>query len=249
MEGLRRSALRACLWMCMGAAALLAGPYSQAAETAAAASWASLNPSQRAALGPLRRDWDRMDAPRRQKWLEVAARFDTMNADERARVQDRMTEWARLSPAERARARVQFQEARQVPATELQSRWQAYQSLPEEEKQRLASQRLKSAAKPAPALAAARSTASPSAKTNLVPIGASPQVRSAGAAQLQVRPGATTTPIGSPPSPPPHNQAGLPKIAAMPGFVDSTTLLPKRGPQGAAAAGAPAPAKPPATRP
>jgi hypothetical protein len=32
-----------------------------------------------------------------------------------------------------------------------------------------------------------------------------------------------------------HQQAGLPKVAAMPGFVDSATLLPTRGAQGAAA--------------
>jgi hypothetical protein len=36
------------------------------------------------------------------------------------------------------------------------------------------------------------------------------------------------------PLPPVHTQAGLPKLAATPNFVDPATLLPKRGPQGAA---------------
>ena len=51
---------------------------------------------------------------------------------------------------------------------------------------------------------------------------------------LQAQPGATTTSIAKRPTPPAHQQTGLPKIAASPGFVDKSTLLPKRGPQGAA---------------
>lgn len=67
---------------------------------------------------------------------------------------------------------------------------------------------------------------------------------------VQATPGATTTLVTRPPAPPPHQQTGLPKIAATPGFVDSKTLLPKRGPQGAAAV-RPAPPAPaaPASRP
>jgi hypothetical protein len=38
------------------------------------------------------------------------------------------------------------------------------------------------------------------------------------------------------PLPPASIQHGLPKIAATPGFVDPATLLPRRGPQGAAVA-------------
>ena len=51
---------------------------------------------------------------------------------------------------------------------------------------------------------------------------------------MQAKPGATTTPLSARPSPPLHQQAGLPKVAATPGFVDSKTLLPQRGAQGAA---------------
>ena len=52
---------------------------------------------------------------------------------------------------------------------------------------------------------------------------------------IQAGPGATTTMVSKLPTPPPHQQIGLPKIAASPGFVDRATLLPQRGPQGAAA--------------
>jgi len=56
---------------------------------------------------------------------------------------------------------------------------------------------------------------------------------------VQAAPGATTTLVTKPGAPPRHQQTGLPKIAATPGFVDSTTLLPKRGPQGAATSATP----------
>ena len=46
--------------------------------------------------------------------------------------------------------------------------------------------------------------------------------------------GATTTLITKRPTPPSHQQTGLPKIAATPEFVNKATLLPQRGPQGAA---------------
>jgi len=46
--------------------------------------------------------------------------------------------------------------------------------------------------------------------------------------------GATTNLVSRPATPPLHQQAGLPKVAASPGFVDSATLLPRRGAQGAA---------------
>ena len=51
---------------------------------------------------------------------------------------------------------------------------------------------------------------------------------------VQGQPGATTTLMSKRPNPPSHQQPGLPKIAASPGFVDKATLLPQRGPQSAA---------------
>src|SRR4029453_3048865 len=54
----------------------------------------------------------------------------------------------------------------------------------------------------------------------------------------------STTLMSRRPTPPAHQQTGLPKIAATPGFVDRSTLLPQRGPQGAAARGAAGPGPP-----
>ena len=79
-----------------------------------------------------------IDAPRKQKWLEIAARFPSMPPEERQRIQERMTEWARMTPEERGRARLQFQEARQISPQERQARWDAYLALPAEERRALA---------------------------------------------------------------------------------------------------------------
>ncbi|MFO1275730.1 MAG: hypothetical protein U1F21_06850 [Sphaerotilus natans] len=78
-------------------------------------------------------------------------------------------------------------------------------------------------------------TDTPQPKNNIVsgsPVRTQPQPVALGT--VQAGPGASTRPIGrSAPMPPRHQPVGLPKIAATPGFVDSTTLLPSRGPQGA----------------
>jgi hypothetical protein len=229
-----RSALLLAVLACAGSGAM-------AAEPDRGPAWASLNAHQKQALAPLQRDWPGIDAQRKQKWLEVASRFPAMAEDERDRVRERMAEWARLTPAERTRARLQFQETRQVSADERAARWQAYQALSPEERQKLA-QRAKPAARPpgeAPRTTALAPKAGPVAavdqgKHNLVATTSTPPPKAVAPAVVQARPGATTTTMSTRVAPPAHHQAGLPKIAATSGFVDPATLLPKRGPQGAA---------------
>jgi hypothetical protein len=92
----------------------------------------------------------------------------------------------------------------------------------------------------------------PQTKSNIVPNpGLAAPPKPVAPTVVQAKPGATTSLMSDRRAPPSHQQTGLPKIAATPGFVDSTTLLPKRGPQGAAIvpaqpAGADEPAKKPA---
>lgn len=203
-------------------------------------SWSSLTANQRAALAPLERDWPRIDEQRKQKWLEIATRYPSLPLAERQRLHERMTDWARLTPAERARARLSFQEAKQLPAPERQARWEAYKALPVEQRRALAergSAKLTdrpravaaSAPAPAPASAVAASAAGPArvAPRSLAVKPVAPTI-------VQAKPGATTTPVNrialpaSHPSPP-----GPAKIAASPSQVDRRTLLPKVGPQSA----------------
>ena len=218
-----------------------------AAEPVVNPAWAGLTPAQRQALAPLERDWGSLDGPRRAKWLEVATRFPAMPVEERQRMQARMADWARLTPTERSRARLQFQEARSVPANERQARWQAYQALPEADRQALAASAkkpAKAASAPAATAQVAKLTDDATGKRNLVQPAATPRARAVTPTVQQARPGATTTTMTTRPLPPAHNQAGLPKIAATSGFVNPATLLPQRGPQGAAVRSAAAASEP-----
>ena len=204
--------------------------------------WQNLTPAQREALKPLERDWPSIEAPRKQKWLALAARYHTLPPEERARIQARMSEWARMTPAERGQARLRFEEARQVPATDRSARWHEYQALPPEQRAQFAARAAHAASKPAGNDGSARAAKTASrdskeAKSNIVPNPALAQAPKPVAPTLvQAAPGATTTLITRQPTPPPHQQSGMPKIAATPEFVHRSTLLPKRGPQAAAVA-------------
>lgn len=207
--------------------ALLVSAAAWSAERSA--QWAKLTPQQQEVLQPLQRDWAGIEPARQQKWLEVAARFPSMPADERLRVQQRMAEWARLTPTERARARLQFQQAREVPAAERQAKWKAYQALSDEERRQLALR-----ARPTPKPVSTPEPTATMAKRNVLQAAPQPPRRMVAPIVVQAKPGATTTTMVTRATPPLHQQHGLPKIAATPGFVDPATLLPKRGPQGAA---------------
>jgi len=151
-----------------------------------------------------------------------------MPAEERQRIQDRMNEWARMTPDERGRARLQFQEARQISPQQRQERWDAYMALPAEERRALAASARtvpRAGADTAARKADGSGNKSPQAATKIV----APTV-------VQAKPGASTTLISKPAAPPPHAQAGQPKIAIDKDRVDRSTLLPQpAAPKGAAA--------------
>lgn len=240
----------ACALMLASMGVLMSGALAQVSQGIAAApvlatghadagpAWNSLSNKQRSALAPLVRDWASIDANQKAKWLEVASRFPKMPADERRRVQARMAEWARLSPAERTTARMSFQEIKQIPRQEKQARWEAYRALTPEQRQALAERREPVAAErtrgPAAAVPIAIDVAQP--KQNLVPRAAASArlVKPVAPMVVQARPGATTTLMTQRPTRPPHQMPGQPKIAAWPTQVDRSTMLPKTGPQAAA---------------
>lgn len=197
------------------------------------AEWSSLSAQQRGVLAPLEREWNSITPAQQQKWVEVAGRYPTMPPEERSRMQQRMSEWSRLSANERARARLNFQESRQLTREERQRQWEAYRALPPDQRRALA-ERARQVKPPPRAGAAGRDAASAEKKSNLVRSSASPVPQPVGPTVVQRGSGATTNLVSKPARPPLHQQAGLPKVAATPGFVDSATLLPKRGAQGAA---------------
>jgi Protein of unknown function (DUF3106) len=174
--------------------------------------WNKLSPAQRAVLARLERDWSTITPGQQQKWAEVANRFPALPPDERSRVQQRMSDWSRISPQER------------------QQQWDAYRALPADQRSALAER----ADRQRPAAPTPRN-GDASVKSSVVRAPAQAPAHPVGPAVVQRGPGATTNLVSKPPMPPLHQQAGLPKVAATPGFVDSATLLPQRGAQGAAA--------------
>lgn len=222
--------------------------WSLAAE--AGPKWSELSASQRNSLKPLEKDWATIDADRKEKWLEIAQRIPSMSPTERERIQARMAQWARLSPSERGQARIGFQQAKQVSPHDRQAQWEAYQALTPEQKKQLQARAVPAtpaASKPS-GMNGQRTAEKPDKvqrKSNIVtsPAETVPP-KPIGPTVVQAQPGATTTLVSKRPMPPAHQQPGIPKIAATPEFVDKRTLLPQRGPQGAAtrSASAPAPA-------
>lgn len=244
--------------VCVAAAAAAAGlvPPSASAQqapgsvpaAAAGPDWQALSPAQQQALQPLKRDWAGIDAPRKQKWLEIVARFPTMPPEERERVQARMAEWARLSPAERGQARLQFQEVRQMNPQDRAAAWDAYLALPAEQRRALA-QRAKTVPRATPEARAGTAAAPPNQKANPTIPPAKPVTATAVASTLvHASPGATTTLISKAPNPPAQQQPGGPKIAAPSDRLDRKTLLPRTAALAAPASAAPSAAAPAAAQ-
>jgi hypothetical protein len=240
-SGLLASALFAAWLMAAPMAfAQAAGPAREDAKIVQPGpAWSQLTPAQRSALKPLERDWASIPLDRKEKWIDIAGRMPSMPPAERERVQARMSEWAQLSPQQRGQARLAYQEAKQVAPKDRQAQWQAYQALPADQKRQLQARAVPSATGNGKSATRASQRTDqadrPQAKSNIVPNPAhAAPLKPIGPTVVQARPGATTRLISKRPMPPAHQQTGLPKIAATPGFVDKATLLPKRGPQGAA---------------
>jgi hypothetical protein len=111
--------------------------------------WTDLSAEQKQILAPLARDWNSLDLQRQTKWLLIAQRYGSFTPDEKARMQERMKEWAHLSPNDRKLARVSFTSVQKVPAEQrgtvkdnIRQQWYEYQSLAESEKERLRSEGL-----------------------------------------------------------------------------------------------------------
>ena len=133
-------------------------PYSSArtgGKTATAGiPWSQLTALQQQALAPLAPTWDTgMSESQKRKWLEISKNYSGLTPQAQATLNSRMREWAALSSQERAQARLNFgkinETARELTPDEKKAKWEAYQALTTEEKQRLAA-----SASPKPAGAA-----------------------------------------------------------------------------------------------
>ena len=105
--------------------------------------WSQLTPLQQQALAPLASSWNTsMSEPQKRKWLEISKNYGTLTPQAQATLNSRMSEWVALSPQQRAQARLNFGKtlelSKQLTPEEKKAKWEAYQALSLEEKQKLA---------------------------------------------------------------------------------------------------------------
>lgn len=100
--------------------------------------WVELTPAQQQALTPLAAEWDKLDGLHKKKWLAISNKFATLQPDQQLRLQERMRDWAKLTPEQRRVARESFSRAKKLNPDQKSAEWQQYQQLPEEQKKKLA---------------------------------------------------------------------------------------------------------------
>lgn len=124
-------------------AAPLAKPAKTPTDVVVAASlsspdWHSLTPAQHNALKPLATSWANLSDVQKRKWLTLSANYPHMSVTEQAKLHEHMVQWAALTPRQREQARLNFAETKQITPQQKNEKWQAYQALSAEEKQKLA---------------------------------------------------------------------------------------------------------------
>ncbi len=97
---------------------------------------------QQQTLKPLASSWATLTAAHKRKWLEVSKNYPSLPPEGQATMHSRMNEWVALSPKQRAEARLNFAKtkelSKQLTAEEKKVKWETYQALSAEEKQKLA---------------------------------------------------------------------------------------------------------------
>lgn len=125
---------------------------AQPAVASGSISWSALTDKQQDALSPLAELWPSLRSEHQRKWIALVHNFNRMTPQEQSTLQGRMTRWARLTAAERNKARQNYDQARRLSADEKRAKWEEYQALPAQERERLAKKRPKSPVGAAPAL-------------------------------------------------------------------------------------------------
>jgi hypothetical protein len=133
-----------------------------------------LDAEQRSILAPLSTEWDKTEGFRRKKWIGIAQRYPSLSADEQMRMQRRMTDWAKLTPDERKRARDKYKSLQKDSPEKKEAvklKWQEYKELPESEKSRLKAEAVrKPTPRPAPSKPTLAAPKPPTVPNNPPPV-------------------------------------------------------------------------------
>lgn len=157
--------------------------------------WSELTPVQQQALAPLASNWNGISEAQKRKWLEISKNYLLLPTEGQAMVHSRMNEWVALSPQQRAQARLNFAKtkelSKELTPEEKQAKWQAYQALSTEEKNKLA-------AKASPKPSGAATAVKPVAPQKLTTIPAPPTKADVKPVPKNMNPPLGTGPIAAP---------------------------------------------------
>ncbi len=132
------SLVLAAAWVVSGSVVAQTAPVSAVVKASTAKSkWNELTTVQQQALEPLAPHWSSLSEGQRNKWLAISKNFANLPDYEKSTMHSRMAEWATLTPQQRIQARLNFGETNRLPQVEKKAQWQAYQSLPDDEKRKL----------------------------------------------------------------------------------------------------------------
>ncbi len=103
--------------------------------------WQALTSAQQISLMPLATQWNSLSDGQKQKWIAIARNYPNMQLNKQFKLHSRMTEWISLNQQQqqqqRTQARLNFAQSKQLTPTQKTEKWQEYQALSSEEKQKL----------------------------------------------------------------------------------------------------------------
>lgn len=157
--------------------------------------WNTLSPAQQQALAPLAERWPLLSETQKLHWLKLGSRFHSLPAEEQARIQARLTDWANLSLQQRSQARLNYAVTNRLSPADKRAQWEAYQALTQEARQQLAAT---AAPKPTGAATAVR----PSTRKKLARVPAASHAAPDAPNLPKIRPPETLAPPPPPAAPP-----------------------------------------------
>lgn len=97
--------------------------------------WSDLKEPQRQVLAPFADQWNALPLVEKRAWVSLANRFPRMSEREQQVAEERIAEWAQLTPEQRRTARQNYRLAKSIPREERVAQWEQYQTLTDEQRE------------------------------------------------------------------------------------------------------------------
>ncbi len=96
--------------------------------------WTELTPDQQRTLAPFAAEWNIWPVAEKRSWVALSNRMPSMDEAKRAKMSQRIAEWARLTPDERQTARDNYRLAKERSADTRATDWERYRSMTQEQR-------------------------------------------------------------------------------------------------------------------